>query len=627
MMFFSWGPTGDETMSESIEYRQKGIACEEQAEQRFQERLYRRAGTAESVTARMAFETDLTERIAVRKSLINPADGLAYERIIGASDLMEINYLDLGLKSAKSVCRIQVRSETGTMLGMGTGLLVAPSLLLTNHHVLDSLEHSRRSLADFNFEDDINFIPKAIKTFALDPDRFFYSNAALDFTLVAVRPQSGDGTALTDFGWLKLMGESGKVLLSEFVSVIQHPDGATKQVCLRENQVVDLPGDFIHYLTDTKPGSSGSPVFNDQWDVVALHHAGVRKRDEQGRVLAVDGSLWEPAMGEEKIAWVANEGVRISSIIRHLWEKINDFPSDQRQLVNEVLTGVAAAPTRAPLPMEPVTQALEWYAGSKGYDPNFLTTPVPLPTVLPDMQNDLVPLISGGGYEIKYTHFSIVMRKSRSLALYTAVNINGNNPVDITRSKDKWYYDPRIDRIYQYGPELYGNNDLDYGHLVRRIDPVWGEDASEANEDTFHFTNCSPQHRELNRATWVRLEDYIIKNARSYGLKVTVFTGPVFRDDDMVYRGKYRIPAEFWKVVAMVRDDEKLSATAYLQTQKNLLTDLEFAYGQYKTYQVPVAKIEAITGLNFGDLRDQDPLADIEGAIALVIERPEDLRL
>ncbi len=58
------------------------------------------------------------------------------------------------------------------------------------------------------------------------------------------------------------------------------------------------------------------------------------------------------------------------------------------------------------------------------------------------------------------------------------------------------------------------------------------------------------------------------------------------------------------------------------------LRNLEFAYGQYQTYQVPVAKIESITGLNFGDLRNQDPLAVIESlASAFEITRPEDLKL
>lgn len=616
-------------MSENLEYQQKKKAYDEHAENRFQERLNHRQGTVESMMVRGAVTTDLRERVALRKSLINPADGLAIERIIGDSDLVAVNFFDLGLKSARSVCRIQVRSETGAILGMGTGFMVSPSLLLTNHHVLDSLEHCRRSLADFDFEDDINFTPKAIKTFPLTPDRFFYTSEELDFTLVAVRPQALDGTALSDYGFLNLLGESGKVLLGECVSIIQHPDGGTKEACLRENKVVDFPGDFMHYLTDTKPGSSGSPVFNDQWVVAALHHAGVKKRDDQGRVLAKNGQVFDPAtMDDEDIAWVANEGVRISKIFHDLQGKLPTFTEEQKDLANELLTGVTMAPARAPMTMETVTMDLEWYAKSTGYDPNFLAKSVSLPTVIPELQNDLVPLLNGDGYEIKYTHFSILIRKSRSLALYTAVNIDGNKHVSIKRDKDKWYYDPRIDKAFQYGPELYVHNDLDRGHLVRRLDPDWGPDAAQADEETFHFTNCSPQHRKFNQGIWGQLEDYLLKNATKYDLKVTVFTGAVFRDDDMMYRGKYRIPAEFWKVVAMVRDDGKLSATAYLQTQKNLLPELEFAYGPYKTYQVQVAKIESLSKLNFGDLRNHDPMEGMEAAMTtLVIEKPEDLRL
>ena len=83
------------------------------------------------------------------------------------------------------------------------------------------------------------------------------------------------------FGSLKLINRSGKALLGERVSIIQHPQGNTKQIAIRENEVIDIFSDFIHYSTDTQPGSSGSPVFNDQWQVVGLHHAGVIQRDEQ----------------------------------------------------------------------------------------------------------------------------------------------------------------------------------------------------------------------------------------------------------------------------------------------------------------------------------------------------------
>ncbi|MEO5742223.1 MAG: hypothetical protein ABIS29_16680, partial [Vicinamibacterales bacterium] len=62
----------------------------------------------------------------------------------------------------------------------------------------------------------------------------------------------------------------------------------------------------------------GSPVFNDQWEVVALHHSGIPRKDGSGRILTRDGKVWTAAMGETAVDWVANEGVRISRILKHL---------------------------------------------------------------------------------------------------------------------------------------------------------------------------------------------------------------------------------------------------------------------------------------------------------------------
>lgn len=259
------------------------------------------------------------------------------------------------------------------------------------------------------------------------------------------------------------------------------------------------------------------------------------------------------------------------------------------------------------------------YVGKTGYDPSFLGIEVPLPVLPEHRRNDVVPLKDGTGTKLNYTHFSIVLSKSRRLAWFTAVNIDGAQSKPLDRSNDRWYFDPRIDRRFQCGPELYQDNPLDRGHLVRRLDPVWGDQAEVANEDTFHFTNAAPQHSSLNTKTWLGLEDYILENADREDMKVTVFTGPVFRSDDMLYRSIYRIPAEYWKVVVIVKDDGQLSATAYLQTQKNLIVDLEFAYGGYKTYQVPVSLVEDLTELDFGDLRTHDPLATLEASTNRVV--------
>lgn len=234
-----------------------------------------------------------------------------------------------------------------------------------------------------------------------------------------------------------------------------------------------------------------------------------------------------------------------------------------------------------------------------GYDENFLGQRIPLP--VPSNESDML-LQENGDPELRYTHFSIIMSRERCLPYITAVNIDGNKSRKVKR-RDVWYYDPRIPQTQQYGPELYADNDLDRGHLVRRLDPVWGkaETAKRAAEDSFHFTNCAPQHEDLNRREWLGLEDYILENAVNHELKITVFTGPVFRSTDKLYRGKYLIPQDYWKLVAFNKDSGELSATAYQRTQRQLIEDLltGFTYGRYKTYQVPIPHITELTGINF----------------------------
>ncbi len=262
------------------------------------------------------------------------AFGIALERIIGKSDLIGVNYLDLGMAVSRSVGRIRIRTATGQLQGYGTGFMVSSRLLLTNNHVLGSVGEASNSWVEFNYQDDTEgrLLPSVV--FDLKPEIFFLTDGHLDYSLVAVSDNSRNGGVL-QFGWNRLIEEQGKAIVGEYVNVVQHPNGEPKQLALRENQIVDELEDFLHYQTDTAPGSSGSPVFNDQWEVVALHHSGVPRKDEQGRLLTREGIPWTRAMGEHRIDWVANEGARISRIVRHV--KQQNLKADiQRRLRNEM---------------------------------------------------------------------------------------------------------------------------------------------------------------------------------------------------------------------------------------------------------------------------------------------------
>ncbi len=267
--------------------------------------------------------------------------------------------------------------------------------------------------------------------------------------------------------------------------------------------------------------------------------------------------------------------------------------------------------------------------GRGGYAPGFLGADVPLPEVT-DLTDGSVDAADIALTELKYTHFSVCMQPLYKFAAYTACNVDGARWFRIPRERDRWYYDPRVARETQAGNDLYRNNRLQRGHLVRRVDPAWGEHRGEAEQairDTFFWTNCTPQHERFNPRSWLDLERYVLDNALAHELKISVFTGPVFRDSDKVYRG-YRIPEDYWKVLAMVRADTgQLSVTAYLLSQSEFMDHLEFVYGEFETYQVPLAKILALTGLDFSHLSRFDPLSRIESVPFVEIRSGADLVL
>ncbi|MEU0744166.1 serine protease [Streptomyces sp. NPDC006134] len=300
---------------------------EETSERRRQTRRQLEAGvpfpdSPEALAARVA---RLLERQAVPAAMVveavrsEPLDtSAAFERILGVSkELQAWSFLPRGARAARSVARISV-CERGRALPVGTGFLVSPSLLMTNHHVLPDADTARTCFLEFDAQVTVDNTPQLPVRLDFDPDTLFLADKRLDFALVMVAP-GPDGTPPGQtFGWHRLSARLGKLVIGEPVNVIGHPMGRLKEIAVRDNALEARLDDFAQYRTDTEPGNSGSPVFNDQWEVVALHHSGVPKTDGQGRVLRRDGQVWQPGDGQDAVDWTSNEGVRISSILRHL---------------------------------------------------------------------------------------------------------------------------------------------------------------------------------------------------------------------------------------------------------------------------------------------------------------------
>jgi endonuclease G len=260
---------------------------------------------------------------------------IGLERVIGKADFLNVNFLEQALAVSRFVCRLNLKISKTRNVGFGTGFMVSPRLMLTNNHVLSGPEFAVHSEAEFDFQYDRfgRWLP--VVNYSLDPGTFFMTDENLDFTLVAVSQRSiSRDVDLLSYGWNRLIGEEGKALIGDSLNIIQHPKGDAKQISLRANRLINLLDDFAHYETDTEPGSSGSPVYNDQWEVVALHHSGVPKT-ENGDLIAVDGSIWRDGDDVDSLDWVANEGIRISKIVRFI--RAQNLSSEQANLRRELL--------------------------------------------------------------------------------------------------------------------------------------------------------------------------------------------------------------------------------------------------------------------------------------------------
>ena len=595
---------------------------------------------------------------AVRKSFMEPQskDPRGWERILGQSNLVSINFLDRGRRAADAVCMIRVPAPE--MSWRGTGFLVAQRLLMTNHHVLGTLAEASQAEAEFGYEIDVDGVARHPVKFNLAPHEIFFTDPELDITLVSVNRYSDADVPLDRYGRLPLIPLTGKVLDGEEVSIVQHPRGETKQIAIRASQVInlrgkDIPGidqdyldKFIHYSTDTQPGSSGAPVFTDNWQVIAIHHRAIPDWSKMPKGFAPG----DPQLGVEEndIKWLANEGVRVSAIYRKL-ERSRFSDANATAALARMEEAIGLQPLIRPQFSRP--PAIEFEADRKpfkpavwngfsdklGYKADFLAgRTLPLEDILARSEDKIAPLKDGSLF-LRYLHFSTTIDRERKFPLLTAVNIRGDrlfHPGD----RGAWRRDIRIDDEFQPNEEFYGRDkgtvpvDFDRGHLVRRFDPCWGENEDEAivaNDHTFHYTNVAPQVNGYNGRDWGDLEDYVLNQTQMKEKRVTVFTGPIFRSDDPSFtvrktQATYQIPISFWKIAVIERSPTKIAAVGFRNGQLNYVRALYEAqiFSALRPYtleelkdqniQVPISTIEEETGLNFAALRDVDTLDALE---------------
>ena len=434
---------------------------------------------ARAIQQRPSRETVSEMRIGVAGGHAGP------EAIWGDTlDFVGVAFLQKGLRAAKSVGRVAFNDGRP----QGTGFLISDRLFITNNHVISSEAATRSFCVEFDYELDIAARPLVPTRFEINPAECFITDNRddLDYTIFSLGRKINGPRKLEDYGFSALSGAGNKHALGEVANIVQHPDGRLKEVVLRENRLAARLSKVLHYVADTEPGASGSPVFNNEWQVIALHHWGGPWRQQTGD----DG---QPLNRE------VNEGIRISAIVEELRSRLGELRPGARSLLeaalalgDEVIAPAPGGPSDSPatddfgarlapdgrvtwrLPIEisvripslaseppaPVAAAAVApavdsgavpsasgneslkpdpdYSDRSGYKANFISGhTVPLPKLGSSLVNHAAPNLEAEDgddpNELKYHHFSVVMNAKRKLAFFTASNIDGSKSKKVDR--------------------------------------------------------------------------------------------------------------------------------------------------------------------------------------------------
>lgn len=617
-----------------------------------------------------------------------PVD-FAFERAIGKNDSVYSNFVELISLAKQRVGRIAIKQGSRN-IGYATGFMVSYHLLLTNWHVFKTKESVADSEVQFFYELDIHGSPGSAVSFALDANRFYYASKELDYCFVAVSPMDITGTrSINDIGYLFLDPALGKLgnEEEEALNIIHHPDGDYKQLSIRENLFIKIAPTSIWYKTDTAPGSSGSPVFNDQWQVVALHHMGVGQKnaagdyiDKEGRVIPlVNGTI-----DASRVVWIANEGIRISVILKDIalnfpgeplikdlssprqttltaQEKIpakeNTTPSltpktpdmetnnptgnvnisfpasliERNGMINiHISQGAGVPPAATPKAAELSAAEAEFeeikkleqdtdFSACKGYLPTFLGRGlnIAMPQPKGALKKFAAKLDGTDGIVLKYYNYSTILHSVRRMPIISAINVDGDpaKRLDDSKRKDVWLRDNRVSFDLQLDDAYYKNSGFDKGHMSRREDANWGATAEEAKRNadlTCMYTNACPQVAAINQSSkkglWGILEKVVLEKGAAVEegktARISVFNGPIFREDDRVFRG-VQVPVDFFKIVLWLTDDGDLKATAFKLSQQSLVDDIDWEQldldqnVQFKEYMCSIEELQKDTGIDF----------------------------
>ena len=188
----------------------------------------------------------------------------------------DVGNLQRSFVAAASVCRIEIPSQRI----IATGVLISDRLVLTNYHVLkfdESADMEANALEAilrfgcFSTKDGKETEGQVFQLDRLNPILDSSPVEKLDYVLLQLITSIQGLTDVTPAVW----NESDRLEPRRGINLLQHPQGESMKLSISSSGITGVYPErgLVQYVNKTAGGSSGAPGFNEDWQLVALHHA------------------------------------------------------------------------------------------------------------------------------------------------------------------------------------------------------------------------------------------------------------------------------------------------------------------------------------------------------------------
>jgi endonuclease G len=197
------------------------------------------------------------------------------------------------------------------------------------------------------------------------------------------------------------------------------------------------------------------------------------------------------------------------------------------------------------------------------------------------------PAVSDTGSVVSYTGFSLLYDETHEQARWVAYELTQEETGNGVERSNHFMEDPHIATQSATNAD-YAKSGYDRGHLAPASDMGW---SATSMEESFYFSNMSPQNPSFNRGIWKKLETQV-RNWASEHESIYVVTGPILTDGlPTIGPNKVSVPAYYYKVIVDINKPEMHGIGFILPNaaSKSPLSD----------FAVTIDSVEKVTGLDF----------------------------